>query len=88
MTKEQAAAYELQQLKEQAKHINAKTWLCVVEDNLIKRTGNMMRPDCLWIDFVLGSDNLDVLRGLPHVAIFPQSEESAKDEPYLNHSER
>ena len=76
--------YELQQLEEQAKRINAKTWLCVVEDNLIKRVGNMMRPECLWIDFELGVDNLEVLRGLPHVAIFPRSEESARRWTKLN----
>ena len=76
--------YELQQLEEQAEHINKDTWLCVVEDNLTKRIGNMMRPECLWIDFELGVDNLEVLRGLPHVAIFPKSEESAKRWAKLN----
>ena len=76
--------YELQQLKEQAEHINKDTWLCVVEDNLIKRVGNMLKPESVWIDFYLGTDNLEILRGLPHVAIFPQSEESAKRWPSLN----
>lgn len=76
--------YELQQLKEQAEHINKDTWLCVVEDNLIKRVGNMLKPESVWIDFYLGNDNLEVLRGLPHVAIFPKSEESAKRWAKLN----
>lgn len=84
MDKSETAAYELQQLEEQARHINKDTWLCVVENNLIKRAGNMMRPECLWIDFELGVDNLEILRGLPHVAIFPRSEESAERWAKLN----
>lgn len=76
--------YELQQLQEQAEQINKDTFLCVVEDNLTKRVGNMMQPKSVWIDFELGVDNLEVLRGLPHVAIFPRSEESAKRWAKLN----
>ena len=78
MTPSEAAAYELKQLEKQAEHINRNTLVCVVEDNLIKRVGNMLCPECLWIDFELGIDNLDILRGLPKVIIFPKSEESAK----------
>ena len=76
--------YELQQLKEQAEHINKDTWLCVVEDNLIKRVGNMLKPESVWIDFYLGTDNLEILRDFPHLAIFPISEESAKRWAKLN----
>lgn len=84
MTTTEAAAYELQQLEEQAKHLNKDALVCVVEDNIIKRVGNLLRPDCLWIDFELGIDNLDVIRGLPKVIIFPKSEESAKKWKSLN----
>ena len=84
MTPSEAAAYELKQLEKQAEHINRNTLVCVVEDNLIKRVGNMLCPECLWIDFELGIDNLDILRGLPKVIIFPKSEESAKRWAKLN----
>lgn len=84
MDKSETAAYELLQLEEQAEHINKDTWLCVVEDGITKRVGNMMHPECVWIDFELGVDNLEVLRGLPHVAIFPRSEESARRWAKLN----
>lgn len=84
MTPSEAAAYELKQLEKQAEHINRNTLVCVVEDNLIKRVGNMLCPECLWIDFELGIDNLDILRGLPKVIIFPKSEESAKKWKSLN----
>ena len=84
MTIAESQAYQLQQLEEQAKNINRDTLVCVVEDNLIKRVGNLLRPDCLWIDFELGIDNLDVIRGLPKVIIFPKSEESAKRWKSLN----
>ena len=84
MTPSEAAAYELKQLEKQAEHINRNTLVCVVEDNLIKRVGNMLCPECRWIDFELGIDNLDILRGLPKVIIFPISEESAKKWKSLN----
>lgn len=84
MTTTEAAAHELEQLKKQAEHINRNTLVCVVEDNLIKRVGNLLCPECLWIDFELGVDNLEVIRGLPHVIIFPKSEESAKSWKSLN----
>ena len=74
----------LRGLEEQTEHLNKDTLVCVVEDVSIKRVGNALFPQYLWIDHELGIDNLDVIRGLPKVIIFPKSEEGAKRWKFLN----
>lgn len=64
-------------LQEQAESLNKDTWLSVVEDEATALTGNLFHPSSLWVAFSL-NDNMEVLRGFPHVAIFPRSEESRK----------
>lgn len=64
-------------LQEQAESLNKDTWLSVVEDEATALTGNLFHPSSLWVAFSL-NDNMEALRGFPHVAIFPKSEESAR----------
>ena len=74
----------LRGLEEQAEHLNKETLVCVVENTLIKQTGNILFPQHLWIDFELGVDNLNVIRGFDKIIIFPISEESAQRWRTLN----
>lgn len=66
----------LEAMNEQAKHINKDTWLCIVEDFQTALTGNICQPSALWVH-AKPTDNLNFAKGLPHVAIFPKSKESA-----------
>lgn len=70
-------------LTEQAKSLSKESWLCVVEDESTALTGNLFHPSALWIEHHL-NDNMEVLRGFPHVAIFPRSKENAKQWESLN----
>ena len=70
-------------LRKQAESLSKDTWVCVVEDRNTALTGNLFHPSALWIEHHL-DDNMEVLRGFAHVAIFPKSKESAKQWESLN----
>lgn len=69
--------FEIAALREQAEKINGNTILVIVEDNLIKRFGNLLYPSMLWVD-ATPNDDLNFAQGLPNVVIFPSSPETAK----------
>lgn len=68
--------FEIAALRRQAEKINGNTILVIVEDNLIKRFGNLLYPSMLWVD-ATPNDDLNFAEGLHKVVIFPSSQESA-----------